>query len=164
MQVIARRWSQLFPNPGFYGWAVVGLAFLCSALSSPGQSFAIALYLDHLIEDLGVSRVELSTLYAIATLGAAACLPLIGGLSDRVSGRRFLVPTLLLLAGAMLLLSQARSVLVLGVAFFSLRVLGQGAIGLGTLRLRCGGSGAFAGVRSRSSASGMRSESWSSPD
>jgi MFS family permease len=133
MRPLVRSWTRLFPNPRFYGWAVVGLGFLCSALSSPGQSFAISLYLEHLIADLGISRVELSSLYAVATLLAAACLPLIGGLSDRATGRRFLTPVLVLLAGAMLLLSQAQSVLALGVAFFALRVLGQGAIGLGTL-------------------------------
>jgi MFS family permease len=133
MHALLRIWNRLFPNPGYYGWAVVGLGFLCSALSSPGQSFAISLYLDHLITDLGISRVELSSLYAVATLLAAACLPLIGGLSDRISGRRFLTPTLALLAGAMLLFSQVESVLALGIAFFALRLLGQGAIALGTL-------------------------------
>jgi sugar phosphate permease len=133
MQSLVRLWSRSFPNPTYYGWAVVGLGFLCSALSAPGQSFAISLYLDHLIADVGISRVELSSLYALATLLAAACLPLIGTLSDRVSGRRFLVPVLVLLAGAMLFLSQVRSVAALGAAFFALRVLGQGAIGLGTL-------------------------------
>jgi MFS family permease len=133
MQTAVRFWSRLFPNPRFYGWAVVGVGFLCSALSSPGQSFAISLYLDHLIADFGISRVELSSLYAVATLVAAVCLPLIGGLSDRVSGRRFLTPTLVLLAFAMLFFSRAESALALGAAFFFLRLLGQGAIGLGTL-------------------------------
>jgi MFS family permease len=135
MQTLVRFWSRLFPNPRFYGWAVVSLGFLCSALSAPGQSFAISLYLDHLIADLGISRVELSSLFAVATLLAAACLPLIGGLSDRISGRRFLVPVLVLLAGTMLFFSQVQSGLALGAAFFALRVLGQGAIGLGTLTL-----------------------------
>jgi MFS family permease len=133
IQMLLRFWTRLFPNPRFYGWAVVGIGFLCSALSSPGQSFVTSLYLDHLITDLGISRVELSSLYAVATLLAAACLPLIGGPSDRVSGRRFLTPVLVLLAGAMIFFAQVQSVLALGVAFFALRVLGQGAIGLGTL-------------------------------
>jgi MFS family permease len=133
MAFVVRAWARLFPNPRSYGWAVVGLGFLCSALSAPGQSFAISLYLDHLIADLGISRVELSSLYAVATLMAAACLPFIGGLSDRTSGRRYFVPVLVMIALGMLLLSRAESVLVLGAAFFVLRLFGQGAIGLGTL-------------------------------
>lgn len=133
MSALRTFWARFFPSPTFYGWAIVGVGFLCSALSAPGQSFVISLYLEHLITDLGVSRVELSSLYAAATLLAAACLPLVGGLSDRASGRWFLTPVVVLMAGAMVLLARAESLLVLGIAFFALRLLGQGAIGLGTL-------------------------------
>jgi MFS family permease len=133
---IVRSWgARLFPNPRSYGWAVVGICFLCSALSAPGQSFAISLYLEHLIVDLGVSRVELASLYAAATLVAAACLPFVGRLSDELTGRRFLVAVLLLIATGMLMLSQARSLAILGLAFFTLRLFGQGAVALGTLTL-----------------------------
>lgn len=114
---------------------MVGVCFFCSALSSPGQSFVISLYLDHLMADIGISRVEISTLYAVATLGAAACLPFVGGWSDRVSERRFLSMVLALLGVGLLLLATSRSVLALGFAFFAVRLLGQGAIGLGTLTI-----------------------------
>jgi sugar phosphate permease len=125
--------ARLLPNPGYYGWVIVGIGFLCSALSSPGQSFVISLYLDHLIVDLGISRLELSSLYGAATLAAAACLPFIGGWSDRMSARRFLTGTLLLLGLALFVFANVSGVLTLGFAFFALRLLGQGAIGLGTL-------------------------------
>jgi MFS family permease len=133
VRLISQSIGRLFPDPGFYGWRVVWLGFLCSALSSPGQSFALSLYLDHLIADVGISRIHLSTLYAVATLCAAACLPLIGGWSDRTSGRRFLGPVLGLLGLALVLFSRVESVAALAVGFFALRLLGQGAIGLGTL-------------------------------
>jgi sugar phosphate permease len=133
MYKLGRAWARLFPNPRYYGWAVVGAGFLCSALSAPGQSFVISLYLEHLIRDLGISRVELSSLYAAATLLAAACLPMLGGWSDGLSGRRFLAPVLAMLGLAMLLLARVESVLTLAAAFFLVRLLGQGAIGLGTL-------------------------------
>lgn len=125
--------ARLFPNPHYFGWRVVGLAFLCSALSSPGQSFAFSLYLDHLIRDLEISRVELSSLYAAATLAAAACLPLVGRWADRTSGRRLLSTVLVLMGLAIVLFSRVQNVAMLGAAFFALRLLGQGAIGLGTL-------------------------------
>lgn len=125
--------AALFPNPRYAGWRIVGLAFLCSALSSPGQSFAFSLYLDHLIRDLGISRVELSTLYAVMTLSAAACLPFVGRAADRREGRVFLTGVLVLMAFALVLFASVRNVVMLGAAFFSLRLLGQGAIGLGTL-------------------------------
>jgi MFS family permease len=133
MRQIADIGARFFPNPRYYGWAIVGIGMLCSALSSPGQSFAISLYLEHLIADLGISRVELSTLYAMATLSAAAFLPLVGRLSDRTTGRRFLVTVLVLLGISLLAFAHVESMLALGLAFLAVRLLGQGAIGLGTL-------------------------------
>lgn len=133
MQIGKATASKLLPNPGYYGWVVVGVGFLCSALSSVGQSFAFSLYLDDLIRDLGISRVELSSLYAGATLAAAVCLPLVGRWADRTSGRTFLTAVLALLALALLFFANVQSVVMLGAAFFTLRLLGQGAIGLGTL-------------------------------
>lgn len=127
--------ARAFPNPGYYGWVIVGVGFLCSMLSSPGQSFALSLYLEHLIADLGVTRLELSTLYAVATLMAAACLPLVGGWADRISGRRFLTGVLVLMGGAFLFFTRVQGVIALAAAFFALRLLGQGAIGLGTLTM-----------------------------
>lgn len=123
----------LLPNPRYAGWRIVALAFLCSALSSPGQSFAFSLYLDHLIRDVGISRVELSTLYAVMTLSAAACLPLVGRIADRRTGRTFLTGVIVLMGLALVLFASVRNVAMLGAAFFSLRLLGQGAIALGTL-------------------------------
>jgi sugar phosphate permease len=133
MQVFVKVWSRLFPNPTYYGWVVVALGFLSSALTSPGQSFVISLYLDPLMADLGVSRVEISSLYAMTTLAAAACLPFLGAWADRIPSGRFLGIVLALLALAMLGLSGAQTTAALAAAFFFLRLLGQGTIGLGTL-------------------------------
>ncbi|MQA89803.1 MAG: MFS transporter [Gemmatimonas sp.] len=125
--------KRLVPNSGYYGWVVVGVAFLCSALTSPGQSFAIALYLDELMGDLDISRVEISSIYAIATLIAAGFLPSVGALADRISARLFLGGTIFLLGLAMIGFSRVDTTLGLAVAFVAVRLLGQGAIGLGTL-------------------------------
>ncbi len=124
--------ARVFPNPGFYGWVIVGVGFLCSMLSSPGQSFALSLYLESLITELGLSRLELSSLFATATLLAATCLPVVGGWADRTTGRRYLSSVLALLGVVLLLFSRVESAFALGAAFFALRLLGQGAIGLGT--------------------------------
>lgn len=128
-----RGWRYLFPNPNFYGWAVVATCFFCAMLSSPGQSFALSLYLEHLIEDLGVSRMWLSTLDGSMTLTAAICLPLVGRLADRFDGRHYLACVLIALGGACWFFSSVTGWIGVGVAFFLLRLLGQGAIGLGNL-------------------------------
>ena len=130
---VARLWARLFPNPRFYGWAVVGLCFLAAALSSPGQSFAISLYIEEVIEALDVSRLQVSSIYGAMTLTAALFLPFVGGLADRISGRSFLTLNIALLAVAIAFFGTAQNLVMLAAGFFFLRLLGQGAIGLGTL-------------------------------
>src|SRR5690606_32021296 len=60
MRHLTRIWARFFPNPTYYGWAIVGLGFLASALTSPGQSFVISLYLEPVMAELDLSRVEIS--------------------------------------------------------------------------------------------------------
>lgn len=133
MKSLRERVGRLFPNAGYHGWTVVVVGMVCSALSSPGQSFALSLYIEHLIADVGLSRVGLATLYAAATLTAAAALPLLGALADRSTAKQYMRAVLLGIGMALLLLAQARGMAAVAVALFALRLLGQGAIGLGTL-------------------------------
>jgi MFS family permease len=60
---------------------------LCAALSAPGQSFALALYMDPVARELGTSRVGVAAIYAWATLAAALVLPVAGRIADRTSSR-----------------------------------------------------------------------------
>lgn len=133
MRTPASVWTRLFPNPGYYGWMIVVLGFLSSALTSPGQSFVISLYLEPVMGDLALSRVEISSIYAIATLAAAACLPLVGRWADRIPSGRFLGWVLALIALSMAGFAMVRTAAALAIAFFFLRLLAQGAVGLGTI-------------------------------
>jgi sugar phosphate permease len=126
---------RLLPNPSYYGWAVAGLGLMAAALSSPGQSFAISFYLEPLMTETGMSRLAISSLYSAATLAAALAMPWVGVWADRTTGGRFLGTVLLLMAGAMVLLAGTRTVWMLALAFFALRLLGQGAMGIGTLTM-----------------------------
>lgn len=123
----------MLPTPKYYGWVIVLIALVCSALSSPGQSFLLALYLEDLLVELDLSRVQLSAIYSAATLGAAAMLPLAGWIADRVTSRTYLCGVILLLALACLNMATVRGAAHVAVALFLLRLLAQGAIGLGTL-------------------------------
>lgn len=106
---------------------------LASALSSPGQSFGIAFYVEAILRDLPISRTTLASLYGTATLLAAIALPAVGTLADRVSPRRFLPVTVALLGAALLFMSVAQGPLLLFAALVGMRLLGQGAIGLGNI-------------------------------
>lgn len=120
-------------RPSTYPWVVVGACVLCSILSAPGQSFAVALYIEPIGESIGASRVLVTTVYAWATITAAATLPFVGRLADRWTSRRYLAIILGLVAVAFFALAAAWSIATLAVAFFGLRLLCQGAIGIGTL-------------------------------
>lgn len=128
-----RALERVLPDPSYPGWIAAGIGLLCAALSSPGQSFALSFYLEPLMAGVGLSRLEISALYSAATLAAAFALPFVGARADRTSGGRYLGTVLLLMAGGMLLLSATTTVWMLAAAFFSLRLLGQGAIGIGAL-------------------------------
>ncbi len=135
MRLIRRALARALPNPGYPGWIAAGIGLLCAALSGPGQSFALSFYLEPLMEAVGIGRLEISTLYSIATLAAAAVLPFVGARADRTSGGRYLGTVVFLMAPAMVLLSATTTVWLLTASFFALRLLGQGAIGIGTLTL-----------------------------
>lgn len=115
------------------GVRLVMAGFVASALSSPAQSFGIAFYVDPLLAELPVSRTGLAALYGAATLAAAASLPLVGTLADRLPPRRFLPLVVVLLGASIGALSMVRGPLALVLILFAIRLLGQGAIGLGNV-------------------------------
>lgn len=123
--------SRLFPNPAYYGWRVLGAAVLLAALSGPGQSYLLSLYIDHLVQDLSLSRLDVSTVYGAATILAALALPWVGGWVDRLSSAAFAKRVVALLALALIGLSQSYALWAVALSFFALRLLGQGAISLG---------------------------------
>lgn len=126
--------AKVFPNPGHYGWKIVLTGFLACAFSSPGQTFIISLYLEPLIEHLGVGRVAISSVYAGATLAAALSLPLVGLLADKLSARLFFFLTIAGIGLALLALPFVLGLATLAVLFYALRLLGQGAIQIGAVR------------------------------
>lgn len=123
--------SRLFPNPSFHGWRVLGAAVVFAALSGPGQSYLLSLYIDHLVADLQLSRLDVSAVYGAATIAAALALPWVGARADRMTSAAYARAVLALLALAMVGLSLSRALWAVALSFFALRLLGQGAISLG---------------------------------
>lgn len=106
---------------------------VASALSSPGQSFGIAFYVEAILLDLPISRTGIASLYGLATILAAATLPIVGVVADRLPPRRFLPLAVALLGVALWLFSMAQGPLMLFGALVAMRLFGQGAIGLGNI-------------------------------
>jgi MFS family permease len=106
------------------------LATLLHIGTSPGQTFGVSVFNPFIREALQLSHSQLSGTYLLASLTAAAPMPLIGWLIDRAGLRRtaFCVVVLLGLAGVTV--SQANGLVTLFLGFLLLRTFGQGALTL----------------------------------
>ena len=112
----------------FYGWVIVAVAALITFSSSPGQSFGFSVFLDSIIEDTGLSRTAVSSLYAVGTGLSAVMVLLVSRMADRYGPRRTLGLVALALGLACFGMAWSYHVVVLFVSFAALRALGQGSI------------------------------------
>lgn len=98
----------------------------CTFWSSPGQTFFISLFMGAVSSDIGLGTAQLGALYLVATLGAAALLPLTGHWLDRVDARGYVVAVLVGLALACGAMAIATGPISLLLGFLLLRLTGQG--------------------------------------
>ncbi len=106
------------------------LAFgaLLTFLSSVGQTFLIALFGGHIREALALGNAEYGLLYGLATLGSAVVLLRLGRVVDERDLRAVTAAVLLGAAGGCVLLAGAHNAAMLLLAFFVLRLCGQGML------------------------------------
>lgn len=109
-------WRADFPfaparAPIFYGWVIVAISTLAIIFSIPGQTMGFSVFTDILIEQLGLSRVQLSTAYFVGTIFSGFTLPYLGGVFDRIGARRMLVYAACATALVLVYLSQVRRLL-----------------------------------------------------
>ncbi|WP_082376465.1 MFS transporter [Nocardiopsis sp. NRRL B-16309] len=100
------------------------------ALSGPGQTTGISVFVDHMITDLDVSRSAVSLAYMVGTLGGALGLPWIGRAVDRFGVRRVLAFVAAGFGSFLLGLACVQEVVGLTVGFVGVRALGQGGMTL----------------------------------
>jgi len=105
---------------------VLAYALICAFLSSPGQTFFLAVFTVPMGESAGLGPGAMGALYMAATLGAAALLPLTGPWIDRLDLRVYTLAVLGGLALACLAAAGAQGAAGLGLAFLLLRLFGQG--------------------------------------
>ena len=106
----------MFPfNPAgcsfFYGWVIVAMGTLAVVFSIPGQTMGFSVFTDILIDELGLSRVSLSTAYCLGTVASGLTLPFFGRLYDRIGARRMIVYSALITGLVLFYLSQVRVLL-----------------------------------------------------
>jgi len=116
--------------PFYYGWLMVPLAVIAQGITGVGQTYGISVFNPSLQQSLGISLSALSGAYTVGTLAAALPQSYIGSLMDRFGIRKTTLGIVLLLGVACLLFARVNSLITLLLGFFSLRLLGQGALSL----------------------------------
>ena len=114
----------------FYGWVMVALAGFTLFFSGPGQTFSVSMFIDSYINDFGWTRSTVSGMYSIGTLIAGMLMGVVGGLFDRYGHRKMGTAVASLFGFALLFMSTVRTVPMLLVGFFLIRLLGQGGMSL----------------------------------
>jgi MFS family permease len=115
-------------SPIFYGWIIMLVGTFGLIMTSPGQTYAISIFLEPIIADLGLSRSLVSLLYTGGTLAGSFALPLVGRQIDQ-RGPRFMVGLIASLFGlACLYMGAVQNALMLGLGFIAIRLLGQGSL------------------------------------
>lgn len=114
----------------FPGWRILGLAVLTAALTGPGQTIGVSVFVDHFIADLGLTRSSVSTAYLIGTLTAAFALPVVGRQIDTRGVRLGMTVIGLGFAVALALMSGVSGFVTLAAGFVLIRLFGQGSLTL----------------------------------
>lgn len=121
--------------PFFYGWVIVGLAFLASFAGAGVIARSFPVIMKPLSEDLGVPRTVTVLGLTLASIVAGATAPFIGRIVDRSGPRLLMVASAGLIGGALIALSQVGDIwwflfffgVVTGVARPSLQAVGAQA-------------------------------------
>jgi MFS family permease len=107
-------------------WSLLVFGGLLMALSSFGQTYFVAMSGAHFRGAFGLSDGELGAAYAAGTFVSALTLTWAGRLIDYTTVRRFTWSVALLLAFACVLVAISPGAVFLAVAFYFLRLGGQG--------------------------------------
>ena len=115
---------------GFVGWRILLLTIVTSALTGPGQTVGVSVFVDPMIDSLGLTRPELSTAYLVGTLAGALLLVPVGRSIDRFGPRQAMTLIGLAFGLGLLVMSGVQGFVTLVVGFTLIRWLGQGSLQL----------------------------------
>ncbi len=94
--------------------------------SAPGQTFLLSLFIHKIFTDLNISMSVFAALYSGATLSASILLNPFGRLLDRLNLKLILIGNVIMMAVGCLILGTAQNEIMIFIAFFLLRLFGQG--------------------------------------
>lgn len=120
-------------SPVYYGWVILFAGTLGLAMTTPGQTVGVSVFLDKIIADLGLSRGQVSLTYTLGTLTASFVLPFVGRFIDRRGPRLAVIIISVLFALACVWMGFVRGIVTLFFGFLLIRGLGQGSLSLVSL-------------------------------
>ena len=116
--------------PFYYGWVILAVSSAAGFMSGPGQTYGVSVFVDPIIDDLGLSRTMVAGLYTAGSLTAATTMVVVGRLLDRYGARVMLAVVAILFGFAAIGMSNVQHVFHLYLGFAAIRTLGQGSLSL----------------------------------
>ncbi|MBE86840.1 MAG: MFS transporter [Verrucomicrobiales bacterium] len=131
--------------PFYYGWVIVFAATIGSIFSIPGQTMGFSVFTEVLIEELGLTRVELSSAYCLGTVASGLTLPWFGRLLDLWGERRMAVASVIATGLVLFYLAKCdvvsqvigqvlpagiASFVVISLGFYMIRAAAQGVLSM----------------------------------
>lgn len=117
-------------SPFFYGWIIVFVGTTGMVMTSPGQTYAVSIFIEYFIKDLGLSRSLVSTLYTVGTLVGSFAQPIIGRQIDKRGPRQMVLFISIIFGIASIFMGFVSNAVMLGLGFAAIRMFGQGGLGL----------------------------------
>lgn len=114
----------------FAGWRILILAILAGALTGPGQTIGVSVFVPHLGRELGLTDADVAGAYMAGTLLGATAMPRIGGWIDIAGVRRAMTAIGAAFGAALVAMSTVWALLPLAAGFALIRMFGQGALTL----------------------------------
>lgn len=119
----------------YYGWVIVVVASFVHVLSVTGHNNGIAPFVESLLTDLNITRVQFSTFYMLGALMAGISLPIAGRLYDKLGTRKFVILTFMWLGASFVILGSlpaqnAFKTIGLFVGIWWIRLLAEGMLSI----------------------------------
>lgn len=133
--------------PFYYGWVILLFGSLGVLASIPGQTMGVSVFTDYYINNLNITRVEISTAYMIGTLASSLIISYAGIFFDKYGARVVAAISSVFLGLFLLILGFSPSIInfltnlfnvphlltvfvVITFGFFGIRFFGQGVLTL----------------------------------
>lgn len=114
----------------FSGWRILVLAIITAAMSVPGQTLGVSVFVESFISDLSLTRDAVSLAYLIGTLLGALGMPFVGRSIDRVGVRKAMMWIGVGFGAGLVFMSGVQGFVTLALGYGMIRFLGQGSLGL----------------------------------